>query len=43
MSDRVALDGRSTCNEHMCDRNVHEPFLTCIQAHLVPRAPVYEL
>ena len=36
MSDRFALGGRSTCNKHMCDRNVHEPFLKCMQAHLVP-------
>ena len=42
MSEGVALDGQSTCNEHMCDRNVREPFLKCTQAHLASQAPVFE-
>ena len=43
MSDRVALDGRSTCDEHTCDRNVHELFLNRAQACLVPKLSVFEL
>ena len=43
MSDRVALNGRSTCNKHMCDRNTCKPFLNCMQAHLAPKPPVFEL
>ena len=42
MSDQVALNGRSMCNEHTCDRNTHEPFLNRAQAHLVPKPPVFE-
>ena len=34
MSDRVTLNGRSTCNERKRDRNTHEPFLNCAQACL---------
>ena len=43
MSDRVALNRRSTCDECMCDRNTHEPFLNRAQAHLAPKPPVFEL
>ena len=43
MSDRVALNGRSTCDERTCDRNTHEPFLNRVQAHLAPKPPVFEL
>ena len=42
MSDRVALNGRSTCDEHTCDRNTREPFLNHVQAHLAPKLPVFE-
>ena len=42
MSDRVALDRRSTCDECMCDQNVHEPFLNHAQAHLAPKPPIFE-
>ena len=28
MSNQVPLHGRSTCNEHTCNRNVHKLFLT---------------
>ena len=42
MSDRVALDGRSTCDEHMCDRNMCKLFLNHVQARLVPKLPVFE-
>ena len=38
MSDRVALNGRSTCDERTCDRNMREPFLI----HLAPKPPVFE-
>ena len=30
MSDLVALNGRSTCDKHTCDQNMHEPFLNRI-------------
>ena len=43
MSDRVALNGRSTCDERTCDRNMREPFLNRAQAHLAPKPPVFEL
>ena len=43
MSDRVALNRRSTCDERTCDRNMREPFLNCVQAHLAPKPPVFEL
>ena len=43
MSDRVALNGRNTSNERMHDRNMHELFLNCAQAHLAPKPPVFEL
>ena len=42
MSDRVALNGRSTCDERTCDRNMHEPFLNRAQARLAPKPPVFE-
>ena len=37
MRDRVALNGRGTC-----DRNTREPFLNRAQAHLAPKPPVFE-
>ena len=43
MSDRVALNGRSTCDECMRDRNTREPFLNRAQACLAPKPPVFEL
>ena len=43
MSDRVALNRRSTCDERTCDRNMCEPFSNRTQAHLVPKPPVFEL
>ena len=42
MSDCVALNGRSTCDEHMRDQNMREPFLNCAQAHLAPKPPIFE-
>ena len=42
MSDRVALNGRSTCDERTCDRNTREPFLNRAQACLAPKPPVFE-
>ena len=36
MSDRVALDGRSMRDECTCDRNMCEPLLKHMQAHLAP-------
>ena len=42
MSDRVALNGRSTCDERTCDRNTRDPFLNRAQARLVPKLPVFE-
>ena len=42
MSDRVALNGRSMCDEHTCDRNTRKPFSNCVQAHLAPKPPVFE-
>ena len=42
-SDRVALNGRSTCDERTCDRNTREPFLNRTQARLAPKLPVFEL
>ena len=39
MSDRVALNGRSTCNERTCDRNTREPVLNRAQARLAPNCP----
>ena len=42
MSDRGALNGRSTRVECTCDRNACEPFLNCAQAHLAPKPPVFE-
>ena len=38
MSDRVALNGQSTCDEHM----TRKPFLNCGQARLAPKPPVFE-
>ena len=43
MSDRVALNGRSTRDERTCDRNTCEPFLNCAQARLAPKQPVLNL
>ena len=42
MSDRVALNRRSTRDECMCDQNMREPFLNCAQAHLAPKLPIFE-
>ena len=42
MSDRVALNGRSTYDERTCDRNTRKPFLNRAQAHLAPQPPVFE-
>ena len=42
MSDLVALNGRSTCDECTCDRNTREPFLNRTQARLAPKPPVFE-
>ena len=42
MSDRVALNGRYTCDECTCDQNTHEPFLNHAQACLAPKLPVFE-
>ena len=42
MSDRVALNGRSTCDEHTCDRNTRKLFLNCAQTRLAPKPPVFE-
>ena len=43
MSDRVGLNGRSTCDERTCDRNTHDPFLNHAQARLAPKPPIFEL
>ena len=43
MSDLVALNGRSTCNERTRDRNMCKPFLNCAEAHLAPNPPIFEL
>ena len=43
MSDQVALNGRSTCDECMCDRNTRVPFLNRAQAHLATKPPIFEL
>ena len=42
MSDRVALDGRSTCDERTCDRTTSEPFSNHAQARKGPKPPVFE-
>ena len=42
MSDRVELNGRSTCDECMCNGNMYKLFLNCSQAHLAPKPPVFE-
>ena len=42
MSDRVALNGRSTCDKRTCDRNTREPFLNRAQARLAPKPSVFE-
>ena len=42
MSDRVAPNGRSTCDERTCDRITREPFLNRAQAHLAPKLPIFE-
>ena len=42
MSDRVALNGRSTRDERTCDRNTREPFLNRVQACLVTKPSVFE-
>ena len=43
LSDRVALNGRSTCDERTCDRNTREPCLNRAQAPLAPKPSVFEL
>ena len=43
VSDRVALNGRSTCEERTSDRKMRKPFLNHVQAHLAPKPPVFEL
>ena len=40
--DRVALNGRSTCDERTYDRNTREPFLNRAQACLAPKPPVLD-
>ena len=42
MSDLVALNGQSTCDERTCDQNMRKPFLNHAQAHLAPKPPVVE-
>ena len=42
MSDRVTLNGRSTCNERTYDRNTCELFLNRAQARLAPKPSVFE-
>ena len=42
MSDRVALNGRSTCDEHTCDRNTRDPILNRAQARLAPKPSIFE-
>ena len=42
MSDLVALNGRSTCDERTCDRNTREPFLNPAEGRLAPKPPVFE-
>ena len=42
MSDRDALNGRNTCDERTCDRNMCEPFMNRAQACLAPKLPVFE-
>ena len=42
MSDRVALNERSMCDERTCDRNTREPFLNRAQARLAPKPPIFE-
>ena len=42
MSDRVALNVRSTCDERTRDRHMREPFLNSAQTHLAPKPPVFE-
>ena len=42
MSDRVALNGRSTRDERTCDRNPPKLFLKRAQARLAPKPPVFE-
>ena len=42
MSDLVALNGQSTCDERMRDRNTRELFLNRAQAHLAPKPPIFE-
>ena len=42
MSGRVALNGRSTCDERTRDRNTREPFLNRVQACLAPKPPIFE-
>ena len=41
MSDRVALNGQSMCDERTCDRNMREPFLNRTSP-LAPKLPVFE-
>ena len=42
MSDLVALNGQSTCDERTCDRNTRDPILNRAQARLAPKPPVFE-
>ena len=42
MSDRFALNGRSTCDECTCDRNTRQSFLNRAQACLAPKPPIFE-
>ena len=42
MSDRVALNRQSTCDECTCDRNTHQLFLNRAQACLAPKLPLFE-
>ena len=30
------------CDEHTCNQNAHKPFLNRMQAHLVPKPPLFE-
>ena len=42
MSDLVALNVKSTCDERTWARNTHEPFLNHVQARLALKPPVFE-
>ena len=30
------------CDEHTCNQNAHKPFFNRMQAHLVPKPPLFE-